>query len=168
MNMPRLTLRFVSATLAFTVGVVLTSLWVFGRLPLLRREKLTAVQSLNEEMNFKLTLEHHRDSAYLYTYEAADGVKVERASMRFESAEAANSELRNKVNFYPNPTESLERNPKVDSNGSVVGQRVVAVETGMKSGGQLAYIVWTNGEELCWILSPSLRHALELERQGRF
>ncbi len=165
--MPRLTLRFVAATLTFIVGIVLTSLWLFGRLPSIRRTELTASQPINQAVSFRVTLERHGSNSHYYDYEAGDGVKLMRASMRLESPERANTELWHKIELYASITEILERGPKVNSDGRTIGERLVTMQTGTESG-QIAWVIWTDGAELCWIESPSLRHVLELERQVGF
>ncbi len=165
--MPRLTLCLVVAALTFIIGVVLTSLWLVGRLPSFRQTESTALQPVNRELSFRLTREHLGPNSRYYDYEATDDVRLMRGHVTFSSAERANDELGYKINYHWNLTEILERSPKTDGSGHVVGERLVVVYTDTE-GGQSAEVVWINGNELCWIVSLSLRHILELESQGRF
>ncbi len=165
--MSRLTFRFMIAILTFAIGIVLTGLWLSEHFLITKQTEPATAQSVNQKLEYKLTLERGRGGSYYYDYESTDGVKLMRASIRWESPEIANAELRNKTDARPNVTEILERSRVLDGDGRDVGERVVAVEIGSR-GGRLAYVVWTRGNELCWIESLSLRHVLELERQGRF
>lgn len=165
--MPRLTLRLVAAALTFIIGVALTSLWLVGRLPSFRQIESQALQPVNQELSFRLIRDRHGPNSRYYDYEATDSMTLTHGRVTFPSAERANDELEYRINHYPNITEILERSPKTDDNGHVVGERLVIVYTD-REGGHSAEVVWTNGDELCWIVSLSLRHVLELERQGGF
>lgn len=161
--MPKMTGKLLAGLLTFFIGISLASLWLMGRLPLFDREPLPT----NQEAKFKLTLEQQGSYGHYYDYEAPGGEKLMCGCIRFASAERASAELQHRTDFRPNLTEIVERGGKFDSKGHNVGERVVAIEKGIEKG-QLAHVVWTRGEELCWIDSPSLQQALALERESPF
>jgi hypothetical protein len=157
-DMKSLPLRFLTAVIAFVVGLGLTGLWFVTQGPAL---------PLVRQIGFSTTATHSGANSDYYHYEASDGVKLMRARIAFPSPGRAGQELWHKLELDEEIAEILERGPKVNERGEGVGERVVAVLTG-KVKGQLTYVIWTEGQALCWIESPSLNHALELERAGRF
>lgn len=157
------TAKLMAGLLTFSLGASLASLWFMGRLPLFDRES----PPTNQEVNFKLTLEQQGPYGHYYDYQAPGGEKLMCGCVRFPSAERAGAELQHRTDFRPNLADIVEKGIKVDGEGHNVGERVVAVEEGVEKG-RLAHVIWTRGEELCWIESPSLQHALALERQSPF
>jgi len=161
--MSKTTVRLAAGFLTFILGISLASLWFKGYLSRFGQ----GVTSINSEADFKLTHERNGPYGHSYHYESSGGEKLMCGCVRFSSVERASAELRRKMDFRPNLTEVMEDGVKVDSEGQNVGERVVAIEVGLK-GGRVAYVLWTRGEELCWIESPSLQQALALEKQNRF
>lgn len=161
--MSKTNVRLAAGFLTFILGVTLASLWFKGRLYQFGQ----GVTSTNKDADFKLTLEHEGPYSHYYDYESPGGEKLMCGCIRFSSADRASAELRRRIDFRPNLTEILEEGGKVDGEGQDVGERIVAIETGLEKG-RLAHVLWTRGEELCWIDSPSLQQALALEKQSRF
>jgi hypothetical protein len=103
---------------------------------------------------------HHASHGYGYV-SMFDGVKVGTWSQRFDSPDEVVDEL-NK--FSGRAAWIVERGPKLDAEGSVVAERLVAIVHSPSSGEQMAELVWTDGRRVCFISSTSLPHVLAFER----
>jgi hypothetical protein len=163
--MKRFTFRFIAMLFAFIVGISLTSFWILTQKGVYKLPPSTLQRQ--QQITFDLSGTGTGPDANYYYYKASDGVKLMRGSVKLPTPARANEELQYKLqlnqNVMPPGRKVLERGPKQDTNGQVVGERAVAT-FGPEDGHQLALVVWTNGEVLNWIESPSLYHVLELEK----
>ena len=101
---------------------------------------------------------HHASDGYVSIF---DGIKVGTTSQKVDSPDEVVDEL-NK--FSKQAVWIIERGPKLDAEGSVVGKSLVAIVRSPSSGEQLAELVWTDGRRVCFISSKSLPHVLAFER----
>jgi len=164
--MKRFTFRFIAMLFAFIVGISLTSFWILTHKWVYK--SATPTLQRQEQITFNLSGTDTGPNANYYYYKASDGVRLMRVSIKLPTPARANEELRYKLqlnqNKIPTDRKIIERGPNQDINRQVVGERAVA--TFGPEDHQLALLVWTNGEVLNWIESPSLHHVLELEKIG--
>jgi hypothetical protein len=109
--MQRLTLRFGIAILTFIIGITLTSLWLLGYAPTFKSQNPVAVQPVNPQVNFRITLEQHQPDSHYYHYLSDDGLKLMTACIRFSSVERANMELQYRINSPQRQANVIERSP---------------------------------------------------------
>ncbi len=79
-----------------------------------------------------------------------------------DSADRANKELQRRLKAA---LRIIERGSKLDDKGQRVGERVVAMFALSDSQKEQASVLWTNDQQLYYIGSLSLKHALEFEKQ---
>jgi hypothetical protein len=97
-------------------------------------------------------------------YKSEDGVSVERRIETHRSSARARGEMRKMIR---KAMKVIERGPKLPGEGQREGERaVLQMRPGSITDGQVI-VAWTDGPDLYVIESPSLKHALALEKQGR-
>jgi hypothetical protein len=144
--MRRLTLQLSVALLTFLIGLLLSQQLVVFKLKAL-------------SMAF-------RGSGPSYGYVSLfDGVKLGTTSRKFASPDLAIEGLDRELSCA---TKILERGPKFDAQGKMIGERVVAIIRSPISGEQVAVVLWTDHSILCSIRSASLLHVLRFERTESF
>ncbi len=97
----------------------------------------------------------------LQLYEASDGVAISSRLDRFRSARRARTALAKIIR----KGRVLERKPKLDGTGHPIGERVVLKFTRSKSQLPQTELLWIDNTDLHQIVSSSLYHILEFERQ---
>lgn len=163
--MPRRPLYFVVASLTFIIGIVLSGLWLFHHRPITQPVQVVNPFAIEfpqpQPLSFETRMDACGPTANYHTYESSDGVFISQSNEEFSSAKRASRELQKRLRLAK---EIIERSPRIDESGKRVGERVVGLSSG-EGGAQTAFIVWTDGEVLSSIESPSLRHILEFEKR---
>lgn len=163
--MQRVSIRIAAALLTFTVGLALSSSWLFHSRPILnpiKSEQPFEVQPFElQPLSFSGMAHACGPTANYHSYESSDGIAISESNEIFPSAKRSNKELQKRVRLA---VEIIEREPKLDENGRRVGERVVGISS-VKEGQQLAFVMWTDDEILSSIEASSLRHVLEFEKR---
>jgi hypothetical protein len=94
-------------------------------------------------------------------YESSDGVDV---SMRIDRC-ASEAIAKKKLLKFIKSARLIERGPKTDHQGTVVGQRFVVQFPAKGEYESQAGILWTDKAEIHYLQSSSLRHAKEFEKR---
>ena len=96
-------------------------------------------------------------------YVSNDGVGVFLTVEKYRSATRAKNALRRRIK---KATRIIERGVKLDKDGQRVGERAVLLSrTGLPQE-TIGGVVWADGAKLYAVESPSLKHALEFEKQN--
>jgi len=95
-------------------------------------------------------------------YSSTDGVSVIMTVETYTSVSRAKEALRKRIR---EASRIVERSPKVDGDGTILGERVVLSFAPGIHHRAYATILWLEQEDLHEIESTSLRAALEFERQ---
>lgn len=95
-------------------------------------------------------------------YQSSDGTELIVTRENRDSASRANKELQKKLKAA---ITIIERGPKLNEKEQRVGERVVVTFAPDRSQEEKALVLWTNGNQLYYIESLSLKHALEFEKQ---
>lgn len=98
------------------------------------------------------------------TYESSDGIIVTAITETYASGRQAERALQKKLR---RATRTLSRGPKIASTGKRVGTRIVARFPPSDQYLPSATILWTDGSELHYVGSSSLKHVQELEKTFR-
>lgn len=121
-----------------------------------------------QQIEFKLVYDACGSKACSHAYEASDGVKVGFDAERFQSSSLAARAL----NKHLKPAvEIIQRSPKLNDLGEVVGERVVArfkAARVVKAHGGPAFlttVLWTYGADLYIVIPSEMKYATELERR---
>ena len=96
-------------------------------------------------------------------YESSDGVDVSVRIDRCRSRAKARKQL---LNFIRN-ARIMERGPKKDQSGAVVGERLVMQFPAKGKFKAQSGIVWVNRTEIYYVQSSSLRHAKQFEKNSK-
>lgn len=88
-------------------------------------------------------------------------IKLWFSSRHYRSTEKANEVFATEV---ASAIKVIERGPKYNRNGSLVGQRAVAILLDTDKNEQYSSVFWTDGQSLFSIDSPSMTHVLQFER----
>jgi hypothetical protein len=103
-----------------------------------------------------------RGGKALYGYISIfDGVIVGTTCSRSDSQEKAIEDLHK---YLHRAVRYIERGPKLDGKGNLIGERVLAITRSPYTGELMAEVVWTEGPVQCSITSRSLPHTLAFER----
>jgi hypothetical protein len=157
---------FVFCVLVLTIGAARSSV-----LPRSLEEKYTSQQrSLNAnqaQKNDKLQFTRGASGDQIQdgevfgftNYRASDGASLTVSYNTFPDAAQAKAWFEKEVT---RSTKVVERGPKKDGTGKVVGKRAQIVPA--KPNEKLVAIIWTDGRSLHEVQSTSLRDALEFER----
>jgi hypothetical protein len=97
-----------------------------------------------------------------HVYKSSDGIVVSVIRENQDSASKAGKALQRKIK---QANKILEESPKLDEKGQRIGKRVVAMFAPDDSLNKQASVIWTDGQQLYYIKSSSLKHALEFEKQ---
>jgi hypothetical protein len=111
-------------------------------------------------ISFKVTVYASGERGGGVGYKSSDGVELFKTSRGFDSTCQAADELNA---LLKRAERVIERAPKLDKSGRVVGERVVAVFHLDEPFWQGAAVIWTDEKLLSCIESSSLRHVLKLE-----
>ncbi len=169
--MPRFSTMFVVAFLTGMTGVSAATLWlVRHRSPpeLMKSENMSPQQTpSNQDLTFTDKMGGKgmtRDGAPFssHVYESSDGVELSVTRENRDSSPKADKALQRKLK---KAIRIIERGSKLDEKGQRVGERVVAMLALDDSQKEQASVLWTNGQQLYYIESLSLKHALEFEKQ---
>ena len=173
--MKRIFLRLTLALLTFTIGVTSAFLWPSYRRtapPIIKIEGSTPAE---DTLASRVTKFEPKGSAcgYVYVrgggrfssqmYESSDGVGVGYSAGDYGSPSRAKKYLREKIK---DALQIIERTPKLDDTGKLVGERVVAMYPPNAPFEELGSVFWTDGSHFYVIDSPSLKHTLEFERSS--
>ena len=88
-------------------------------------------------------------------------IKLWFSRSKYQSAEKANEVFATAVG---SAVKVIERGPKYNRQGRLVGQRAVAILLDTERNEQYSSVLWTDGEMLFSIYSPSMTHVLQFER----
>lgn len=94
-------------------------------------------------------------------YESSDGASVSSRLDRFISATRARKELQKVVRN----AKVVERHPRLDQTGRLIGEKIVVRFAAKKSNGSPVAVLWVDRNELHRIMGSSLHHVLEFEKQ---
>lgn len=95
-------------------------------------------------------------------FQSSDGIDVSVWRENHNSAPRANKELRRKLK---RAATIIERGPKLGQKGQRIGERVIVTFAPAGSQKEHSSVLWTNGSQLYYVESPSLKHALEVEKK---
>ncbi|HYX72074.1 MAG TPA: hypothetical protein VE732_04830 [Nitrososphaera sp.] len=158
--MKRLIIRLLVALLTFAIGLGTATFEMFyhghGALPIkVAAEKFPKPES--QSITFEDT--HTLSVLTFHVFASSDGDAVRYGCFDYESSSLTVKEFQERE-FVNQRT--IERTPKLNDKGEVVGERIVVV---YPSGGYIeADIRWTEGSRSFEIIAPSLSHALEFEK----
>jgi hypothetical protein len=93
-----------------------------------------------------------------HRYKSSDGVEVSLDSTGYQTHERATTALEERLK---DADQIIERKPKMNEKGEIVGERVVAIFS--PTSYSRAAVIWTDGSVLSSIESSSLPHALAFE-----
>lgn len=168
--MPRFSIALMVAFLG-AISATAATLWIIGhRSPphAMKSEDVNLKQAPdNQEITFADKLGAKgttKDGAPFSThvYESSDGVVVSIMRENRDSPTKADRALQKRLK---RAIRIIERGSTLDEKGQRVGERVVAMFALDNSQKEQASVLWTNGQQLYYIESLSLKHALEFERQ---
>jgi len=94
-------------------------------------------------------------------YTSTDFIKLWFFRAHYRSPEKANEAFAVQVG---SAVKVIERGPKYNRDGSLGGQRAVAIVLDTENNEQYASVLWTDGQTLFSIHSPSMSHVLQFER----
>ena len=169
--MSRFSAALIVAFLTGATSVTAATLWIIGhRSPpeVMKSEGISLKQTPeNQAITFADKLGAKgttKDGAPFSThvYESSDGVVVSMMRENRDSPPKADKALQRKLK---KAIRIIERGSKLDEEGRRVGERVVAMFALDNSQKEQASVLWTNGQQLYYIESLSLKHALEFEKQ---
>ncbi len=95
------------------------------------------------------------------SYKSSDGTAISTRFERRKSPAHAKKELNRNIEAA---IEVMKREPKFDKDGRNIGERALLTSKQEESTNLQTAIVWTNGSQVYFIESLSLKHALEFEK----
>ena len=158
--MTRFILRFSTSLLTFFVGIASVA-WTTS----IVSQTFPPKSLIEKSLTFKPQLRYHYFRSWAQDYELPDSRII---SIHCQNSDSP-AEVAERLNLQVKHADIiLERSPKFDANGQLIGERIVATFPVNDFGYVWVRIYWTDGAQLYTISSLSLSEALEFEKTVSF
>ena len=158
--MRRLLLRLAIGCLTFLVGTSISALYNFRAAPdnlIVHLQGIKHTLPDHQQLRIVGGMDACGPQANFHTYDLSDGTMITRSCRLLSSTDRARQELKKRL---PRGAEIIERQPNLDENGLLVGERLVA-----RAGAGAIFELSIYGRSLCETEAPSLDHLRWLQNR---